>query len=311
MEYLEIEDIFGFKKEFLDLEIKEKSFKNIKFSKIKFRSDLQSKFEENNFVYGEIFYPRKNYNGINIIAIHPVHESYPAFEYSSAFYFIKKGFKVSFISLPYHRERTPKNKRCGEPFFSNDDEEYFFSMRQSIIDLRKFKYFLKVYEKDENFYGIGLSLGAILLNLLMGIDKEIKRGVSIMGGGNILRLTWEGVYGISSRKYYKENGYNFDTFKKELKDFLDYIELVKKEKRVIKTKKLWYLVDPLTYSSFNNPRDVLLINGIFDLVIVKSSVLELWENLGKPKIIWIPSTHYTTPIFFPYIFYVSCKFFKS
>lgn len=311
MEYLNIDEIFSFDKDFKDLEIKEDKFRNYKFKKVKFKSTLESKYEENNFVYGYIFYPDKNYNGINIIAIHPVHESYPAFEYASVYYFTKRGYKVSFISLPYHRERTPKNTKCGELFLSNDDEEYFFSMRQSIVDLRHFIYFLKTNEGDLNFYGIGLSLGAILLNLLMGIDNEIKKGISIMGGGNILRLTWEGLYGISSRRYYKKQGYNRQTYKKELKEYLNYVEKVKEEKKLIKTYKLWYLVDPLTYSSFNNPRNVLFINGLFDFVIVKSSVIELWENLGKPKLIWIPSSHYFIPVFFPYVLKLSKKYFEE
>lgn len=311
MEFIDIEDIFGFEKEFKDLELKEDRFKNFYFKKVKFKSSLQSKFQENNYIYGYIFYSEKNFNGINIIAIHPIHELYPAFEYACVYYFTKRGYKVSYISLPYHRERTPQGSRCGELFFSNKDEDYFFSMRQSIVDLRHFIYFLKTFEKDSNFYGIGLSLGAILLNLLMGIDNEIKKGVSVMGGGNILRLTWEGIYGISSRKYYKSKGFNYKTYKKELKEYLDYVDQVKNERKLIKTDKLWYLVDPLTYSSFNNPRNVLFINGIFDFVITKSSVIELWNNLGKPKLIWIPSSHYFIPIFFPFVLYISDKFFKS
>ncbi|MCX8094594.1 MAG: hypothetical protein N3D74_00145 [Caldisericia bacterium] len=310
MEYLNIDELFSFDKDFKDLQIKEEIFNNYKYKIVKFRSTLQSKYEENNFIYGYIYYPKNNFNGINIIAIHPVHETYPAFEYACVYFFIKQGFKVSFISLPFHRERTPKGKKCGELFLSNDDEEYFFSMRQSVVDLRHFIYFLKLFENDSKFYGIGLSLGAILLNLLMGISDEIKKGVSIMGGGNILRLTWEGLYGISSRKYYKSKGYNFKSYKEELKQFLDYVKQVKKEKKLIKTDKLWYLVDPLTYSSFNNPRDILFINGIFDFVIVRNSVIELWKNLGKPKIIWIPSSHYFIPVFFPYVLYLSNKFFS-
>jgi len=86
---------------------------------------------------------------------------------------------------------------------------------------------------------------------------------------------------------------------------------VKNRGEIIETYKLWYLVDPLTYSSFNNPRNVLFINGLFDFVITKRAVYELWERLGKPKLIWIPSTHYTIPIFFPYVLYLSRRFFEN
>lgn len=311
MNYIDIKRIFEYDKEFKDLEIKENKIKGFNLKKIKFRSTINTKFEENNFVYGYIFYPKNNFNGINIITIHPVHENLPSFGYSVAYYFTRYGYKVSYITLPFHRERAPKGTKSGELFFSNEEDEYFLSMRQSIVDLRHFIQFLIDLEKNKIIYGMGLSLGAILLNLLMGVDNRVIKGVSLIGAGNILRLTWEGIYGLSSRYYYKKKGLNFNTYKKELKNFINYVDMVKNYGEIIETYKLWYLIDPLTYSTFNNPRNVLFINGLFDLVIPKRAVIELWERLGKPKIIWIPSTHYTIPIFFPYILKLSKKFFED
>lgn len=132
-----------------------------------------------------------------------------------------------------------------------------------------------------------------------------------MGSGNILRLTWEGLYGLPSRIYYKKIGFNFNSYKKELKEYLKYVDEIKEKGKLLRSEKLWYLVDPLTYSSFNNPRSVILINGLFDLVIPRKAVLELWERIGKPRLIWIPSTHYMIPLFFPYLLYLSNKFFKT
>ncbi len=45
-----------------------------------------------------------------------------------------------------------------------------------------------------------------------------------MGSGNILRLTWEGLYGLPSRIYYKKIGFNFNSYKKELKEYLKYVD---------------------------------------------------------------------------------------
>jgi len=311
MNHIDIKNIFEYEKEFKDLEVKNDRIRDFEFKKIKFRSSLISKYEENNFVYAHIFYPKDNFNGKNILAIHPVHENFPSFGFATAYYFIRYGYKVSYITLPFHRERAPKGTRSGKLFLSNEDDEYFFSIRQSIVDLRHFIQFLIDKEEDKEIYGIGLSIGAIILNLLMGVDNRIKKGVSLMGAGNILRLTWEGVYGIPSRIYYKKQGLTFENYKKELKNFLNYVDMVKNRGELIETYKLWYLVDPLTYSSFNNPRNVLFINGLFDLVIIKKAVYELWERLGKPKIIWIPSTHYTIPIFFPHVMNLSRKFFED
>jgi hypothetical protein len=311
MNNIDIKRIFEYDNSFEDLITKEDKIRGFNFKKIKFRSSIESKYEENNYVYGYIFYPKNRFNGKNILAIHPVHEQYPAFEFSCVFYFTRLGYKVSYITLPFHRERAPKESKSKELFLSNDDNEYFFAMKQSIVDLRKFIQFLNDYEKDKEIYGIGLSLGAILLNILMGVDNRITKGVSLMGAGNILRLTWEGIYGLSSRIYYKKQRLSFESYKKELKNFIDYVDMVKNKGELIETNKIWYLVDPLTYSSFNNPRNVLFINGLFDFVIIKKAVYELWERLGKPKLVWIPSTHYTIPIFFPYVLNLSRKFFEN
>ncbi|HPP43649.1 MAG TPA: hypothetical protein PLA35_03560 [Caldisericia bacterium] len=311
MDIVDIKNVFEYEKGFKDIEIKKEKIRNYEYKKIKFRSSITSKYEENNFVYGYIFYPNKEYDKKNILAIHPVHEAVPFFEHTVAFYFLKYGYRVSYITLPFHRERMPKDVKSKELFLSNDEYEYFFSMRQSIVDLRHFIQFLNDEEDDKEIYSIGFSLGAILLNLLMGVDNRIIKGVSLMGAGNVIRLMGEGMYGLSSRRYYKKQGLNYDTYRNELKNFLNYVDMVKSKGELIETKTIWYLVDPLTYASFNNPRNVLFINGLFDLVMIKKAVYDLWERLGKPKIIWIPSSHYASPLFFPYILNQSKKFFED
>jgi len=307
---LNFEEIFNYKKEFKGLTEKEKAWINYKVKRIKFLSPILSDYEENNWIYGGVFYPLSNFNGKVILTIHPVHEAIPIFEEAVAYYFLKHGYKVAYISLPFHRERAPKGTKSGELFFSFEEEHTFSVMRQSVIDLKLFMDYLLEREGDEIF-SIGLSLGAILLNLLMGVDDRILKGVSIMGGGNMMRITIEGLYGLSARMYYKKQGLNWETYEEEINNFLNYVNEVCKRKKLFTPPHKWYLVDPLTYACFNRPRKVMFINGIFDKVIPKKAVIELWKKLGKPKIVWIPSTHYTIPIFFPYAMKLSMEFFKT
>jgi len=49
----------------------------------------------------------------------------------------------------------PKDAKSKELFLSNDESEYFFSMRQSIVDLRHFIQFLNDEEDDKEIYSIG------------------------------------------------------------------------------------------------------------------------------------------------------------
>lgn len=308
--FLNLKEIFSYKKEFKKLEEVEDSWMKYRLKKIKFRSPLECKYEENNWIHGGIFYPDSEFKGKVILTIHPLHEAVPMFEEAVAYYFLRHGYKVAYISLPFHRERAPEGTKSGELFFSFNEDQTFLNMRQSILDLRLFMNYLLEKEGEEVF-SIGLSLGAILLNLLMGIDRRILRGVSIMGGGNMLRITIEGFYGLSARVYYKKQGLNWETYKREMGNFIKYVDQVCKNKKLIPTPHKWYLVDPLTYACFNKPRRVLFINGIFDKVIPKKAVIELWKKLGKPKIVWIPSTHYTIPVFFPYVMKLSKIFLES
>jgi len=50
-------------------------------------------------------------------------------------------------------------------------------------------------------------------------------------------------------------------------------------------------IEPLSFAGRNRPRRVLMINGYYDVVIPRSSALNLWEALGKPPIIWTNSGH--------------------
>ena len=307
---LNIEEIFNYKKEFKGLTENEETWVNYKVKRLKFLSPILSNYEENNWIHGGVFYPSSNFNGKVILAIHQYHEAIPIFEEAVAHYFLRYGYKVAYISLPFHKERAPKGTKSGELFFSFEEDHTFFSMRQSIVDLKIFMDYLLEKEGDKIF-AIGLSLGAILLNLLMGVDKRVSKGVSIMGGGNMMRITIEGIYGLSARVHYKKQGLTWETYEEETRKFLNYVDEVCKRKKLLPPPHKWYLVDPLTYACFNRPRKVLFINGIFDKIIPKKAVIELWKKLGKPKIVWIPSTHYTIPIFFPYAMKLSVDFFKN
>ena len=91
MDIVDIKNVFGYEKDFKDIEIKKDKIRNYEHKKIKFKSSITSKYEENNFVYGYIFYPKKDYNKKNILTILPVHEVFPFFDYTLAFYFLNYG----------------------------------------------------------------------------------------------------------------------------------------------------------------------------------------------------------------------------
>ena len=54
-----------------------------------------------------------------------------------------------------------------------------------------------------------------------------------------------------------------------------------------------------------------MINARFDFLTPKSCVLEFWKAIGKPKIIWLFSTHTITVVFIGKIIREINKFVKE
>jgi hypothetical protein len=220
----------------------------------------------------------------------------------------QSGWDAFLFHLPYHLRRTPKGRRSGEEFFSKDLIKTQQAFRQAILDARRMA---DILEGDGyRIGGFGLSMGAILLNLLMGVDKRFEAGVSIVGGGDlntILRKGWMGKWVVREPRL---NGERWDDheIRKEYKDFLSRID---GNGDIPEPSREWFLIDPLTFAHRNQPRKVLFFNALFDTIIPRSSVVKLAKRLGAPKPYWLPTEHFSILLFKPYLMKKSLEFFKE
>jgi hypothetical protein len=62
-------------------------------------------------------------------------------------------------------------------------------------------------------------------------------------------------------------------------------------------------VDPLVYASRTDPMRILMINAYFDQVIPYACSERLWEAMGRPLCITLPTGHYTAALYLWYIRY--------
>ena len=282
---------------------------NIKINRITFNSSFPLNYPKNDRVVVYHYQSRINSSKDAVVLLHGWKSIGLCFEKLIALSLAKRGFHAFIFILPFHFERTPINRKSGELFFTLDQERTSNAYKQAIIDLMNLADFIT--EKGLRIGVAGSSLGAVALHTLMGVDNRFSCGVSILSGGNIHRIVWKGILGRFVVSYLKKRGITKKDYLRALKDFESFLIRIRKTGSIPEPKYHWFLLDPLTYASFNKPRKVLMINGLYDLIIPKKSVLELNRALGEPELLWLPAFHLTIYIFLPLIISIIIKYFEK
>ncbi len=282
--------------------------------KLTYRSPVKTPYEENNEVVSYVYKPKKECKRV-IIFIHYLFEKVRLTQRILSLYFVAHNFCAVEFTLPYHLERTPEGYSSGELFLTGDPHQNFEAYRQAVIDLRTLADFLNFREIDK--IGIaGISIGALVLNTLMGVDNRFKAGVPIAGGGGLHYIVGKGLKKRYVREAYIKRGKGMseeEAFKELDRLFHDYLHEVWKNKKVKEPPhgEEWFLIDPMTYAKFNYPRNIFMINGAIDSVIPKKAVLEFREAVGNPPIEWLPTMHTTTALLLPVVLGRMHEFFEK
>ncbi len=147
-------------------------------------------------------------------------------------------------------------------------------LRQLIIEARRGIDWLEGLPKiEKDRIGImGISLGAVVVPVVAGVDDRVKAMTIILGGGDIGEIIWCS----QTTKLYK---------KRLMEEGI---------KSALELERKWWMLDPLTFAFKAKTKSTMMINARFDLDIPKDSTRKLWQALEKPKLIWIPTGHYTS-----------------
>lgn len=257
-------------------------------SEFSFQSQIESPYSENNIVYAYQYESLNIKSKKAVIVVHGLGAPCLPLERSLCAILASKGV------------------RSGAYFLSTDLKRTGIAYRQAVIDIQCL---IDWYELQGFIITlVGASLGAILLHTVMGIDKRVSAGVSILGGGNINKIIWQGVIGLKIRKYLQRQGVTKSEYKEALREYKEFLHKVSTQKKIPKPEWDWFLLDPLTYAYNNRPRCVLMINGLFDMVIPRSCVKELHDIIDGFPIIWLPCSHFGAYLFVPYIIYHTVRF---
>lgn len=198
----------------------------------------------------------------------------------------REGIASLVLVFPYHMDRRVK----GQVMITADVEHTVQATRQAILDIRRAGDWL-CSQKDVDCARLGvagISLGGILTHLVMGVDERFKVGVSILGGGNVAKIIWKGWITRKIKKRISRQGYTLPALEEKMR-----------------------LIDPGTFSSRNRPRKVFMINSLYDFVIPRSVVKDLWEQLGHPRILWLTADHFTPMLIRDILIGKTVQFFKQ
>ena len=212
-----------------------------------------------------------------VILLHPLGrgDQSPMHEYAR--YLARRGISAAVMTLPFHGRRLAKGDGSLKHFINPDADQVVSTLQQSVSDARTVVSWMSTQANvdPEKIGGIGISIGAIVLHLVMGQDARVKAGVAALGGG-ALAESYRNSPLAQSKFLFRLFG-NLGDFHQVTEDSFKRLDPV----------------DPVTFAGQNQPRRVLMIEAARDIVITPKSAETLWAALGKPPIQWVDANHFS------------------
>lgn len=220
---------------------------------------------------------------------------------------LKKGVACFVLYLPFHACRLPDEMRSRLSQLTAD--EWFTGYQMAVTDVRRIVDWSS-HNGDLNhrqIIVIGLSLGAFISSIAMGIDQRINAGIFMVHGGNsgkIMQLSR-----ISNfRKTYRSSD---EEYQKNQSSYVRYLrEVADKGFDNVLPEQRSFLIDPLTYAPMLKGRPTLMINALWDELIPQEASLD-FMNACDCKRITFPSTHASIWVWYPMIVRRINDFLKS
>jgi dienelactone hydrolase len=228
-------------------------------------------YPQNNTVYAEVFIPHQTQRVPAVVILHSWGVQKPDIELSLARFLAKRGFVAVVMTLPYHIQRTPSGYLSGELMIVSDVAHMRQTMRQAALDVRRLIDWLQSQPQiDAEKIGIvGISLGAIVGALTLGVEPRLQAGVLVLGGANLAHVLWRSPLTMNIRAELRSKGIGYERLRQEMLP-----------------------VEPLTFLKGQYGHRVLMVNGRYDLVIPREDALALRRALGDGPILWLNTGHY-------------------
>lgn len=230
------------------------------------------------------YYRPKGVERAPVIVVLPIiGGGYPAEKHFCA-YFAKHGMAAVLV----RRESLPKV--IGQLSEIND------TLVHSAIDARQAIDWIETRaEIDAQRIGVfGISMGGIRASFLTPLEPRIRAAVIALAGGDLpYIISHSNEPGLSRRRelFRKTHQLSETAFEDQVRQSIT--------------------CEPLRVAASADRQRLLLVQALFDRAVPTRKGLELRRALGKPETIFLPTGHYTSLLFIPYIKPASLRFFHE
>lgn len=262
---------------------------NVRVWRLVFPSPFKSPFPENNIVPCEYYEPKHIEGQIEAAIVLDIMAGNAVVPRGIARGLASQGVAALYVPMAYYNSRRPKD-RAHARWLEDQPDRITDPPKQTILDIRRAKAILASRrEIDPRQVSItGVSLGGIMASMAAGIDGHFARVVPILAGGDLAAMTFHAPETRRARQRLLDKGIDQQ-----------------------KLEALMAAVEPLNFASRIDPKRCLMINARNDEVIPRECTMALWQAIGKPQLLWVPSGHYSAAWFMPTIKQTAIDFLKG
>jgi len=187
---------------------------------------------------------------------------------------IRNEFDVYYLALPYHMRRAPKGAWSGQHSLNADIEGTAMAFMQGVRDVRALISWIE-QERGIPVALAGVSLGAFTCNMVSVVDPRPKAVVSLLGGGSLAQIHWDGYQMGQIRRQLQTGGVTFEQL-----------------------EQYWSLLSPQNWQSRLPREKLLLVGGQYDPIVTPDNVRKLWRAWKEPQLLWFPCGHVTASLYY-------------
>jgi cephalosporin-C deacetylase-like acetyl esterase len=283
---------------------------NVKWSSylVDFPSAFHNSHWGSSIVRGEYFQPQGSSNAPLVILLHGMgdHSVIPCKFLARAL--SSRGIACLILYLVVHSSRVPEIMRQRFPHLT--PEEWFQVYQTSVIEVCQVIDWAGSREEidREKIAVAGISFGGFISAIAMGIDERVGSGVFIVSAGNSEKVTHLSQLSTITKDYRRTEA----EYQQIQQSYLQYLaEVAEKGFEGVTPPRESFLTDPMTYAYRLRRRPVLMINARWDEAISGEATLDFWRACGRPDIMWLPATHATIWLWYPFIRRKIATFFQA
>lgn len=212
------------------------------------------------------------------------------------------------LYLLLHSSRLPEHMKQRYPVFTA--KEWFQIYQTSVIEVRQVIDWAGRREEidGEKIAVMGISFGGFVSAIAMGVDERVSAGVFIVSAGNSEKINRMSQLSAIIKDY-KRTEAEYQSIQQSYMQYL--AEVAEKGVEYVTPARESFLIDPMTYAYNLQQRPVLMINARWDEAISADAALDFWRECGRPDIMWLPATHATIWLWYPFIRRKISGFFKA